>query len=130
MITHDIADYLVSNLGFSTGDVFEGFMPDRSGTTISVYQYGGFWPLVATVPNQIERPECHIIIRSDTYDAAMTAANTILKGLHTQGEITINTHRYLYIRALGSPNMMRADYSQDNPQFFVNIDFEIYKEMS
>lgn len=126
MIDYDVADYLADN-GYGTlgTDIFAGFMPDSTGTCVAVYQARGYVPLN---PSNIERPEVHIVCRAATSDAALAKVNDIFTFLNHKGDVTLNTVRYLYFRALGSPSMMFADYTHDPPEFWASIDFLVHKE--
>lgn len=134
MITTDIAAYLQTvGIGTVGTDIFKGYMPDAPNDCIVLYQRGGRSPEVVQTSPKLEYPELHIIVRADgdtAYDDAMTRANSIMTALHTMAEQTINAHRYLYLRALSSPVLMRFDYSQKPPHVLVAIDFEVTKEVS
>lgn len=126
MIDYDVADYLADN-GYGTlgTNIFAGFMPDVTGTSIAVYQARGYVPLN---PSNIERPEVHIVVRADSSADALDKANDVFNFLNKKGDVTLNSVRYLYFRALGSPNLMYADYTHDPPQFWASIDFLVHKE--
>ena len=59
----------------------------------------------------------------------MEKANDVMVALHAIGEQTLTGTRYLYIRALGSPALLRYDYSNKPPLCYVVIDFLCVKEV-
>ena len=132
MITTDIAAYLqTAGLGTVGTDIFKGYIPESPNDCTVLFQRGGQPPEVVRTPVALEYPELHVIVRRDgdtAYEDAMGMANDIMIALHTLYEQTINARRYLYIRALSSPTLLRYDYSQRPPHVYVAIDFAVTKE--
>lgn len=133
MLTTDLAAYLqTAGVGTVGTDIFKGFLPETPNDCVVLFQRGGQPPEVVNTVPRIEYPELHVIIRADgdtAYEDAMDKANDVMVALHAIGEVTINTRRYLYVRALSSPTLMRYDYSQKPPHVYVAIDFQVFKEV-
>lgn len=130
MLTTDMASALQSaGVGTTGTNMWLGFLPDTPTASIALYQRGGYVPMmIQSTSYGIERPELHVIIRSDTYDNAMEKANDVMVALHNLPDQTINGRRYLHVRCLGSPTFLYADYSNSPPHFYVAVDFVCVKE--
>ena len=128
MLVDDIASLLATkSVGTVGTDMFIGHMPDTPSNCIALMQNSGSAPEMAgSIIGQIERPRLVIRVRNSTYLNGQNKARDVLKALHTEGEIALNGHRYLYIRAVGSVNQLGRDH--ENRSLF-SLDFEVTKEM-
>jgi hypothetical protein len=130
MITTDLAS-IIQGAGIATlgTNMWLGFMPDNPTTSIALYQKSGYVPMqLQSTVYGIERPELHVVVRSDSYDNVMSKANDVMKALHNLADQVINGHRYLHVRCLGSPTFLYADYSNKDPHQFAVVDFVVVKE--
>lgn len=132
MITTDMSSYLqTEGVGTVGIDIFKGFIPETPNDCVVVFQRGGQPPMPYQFTTKVELPELHVIVRADgdtAYEDAMEKANDVMVALHTLWEQTINGRRYLWVRALSSPTLLRYDYSMKPPHVYVAIDFQIVKE--
>ena len=128
MMADDIATKLqTSSIGTIGTDIFIGHMPDAPDNCIALMQNGGDPPeVVGGITSQIEYPRLIVRVRNTSYSAGMSKANSILKALHTVGDTNLSSHRYLFIRAIGSINQLGRDH--ENRSLF-SIDFAVTKEM-
>jgi len=128
MLVNDIASLLATkSVGTVGTDMFIGHMPDTPSNCIALMQNSGSAPeLAGSIVGQIERPRLVIRVRNSTYLNGQNKARDVLKALHTEGEITLNGHRYLYIRAVGSVNQLGRDHELRS---LFSLDFVVTKEM-
>lgn len=128
MLADDIAAHLATkSVGTVGTDIFIGHMPDAPSNCIALMQNSGRAPeLAGPISGQIEHPRLVIRVRNSTYLNGQNKARDVLKALHTEGEITMNGHRYLYIQAVGSVNQLGRDH--ENRSLF-SLDFVVTKEM-
>ena len=133
MITEDIGTYLASvGIGTVGATIFYGYYPHTPNDLVSLYQSAGTPPEVVNTSPRIEYPELHVVCRGsgDTaYSIAMEKAQDVMVALHAIGERTLSGTRYLYIRALGSPALLRYDYSNKPPLAYCVIHFQVVKEV-
>lgn len=128
MMADDVADYLeAQGIGTVGTDIFIGHMPDSPANCIAVIQSGGEPPeLVGQINDQIERPRLVVRVRNTSYASGAAKANSVLKALHTAGEVSLNGHRYLFIRAVGSVNQLGRDHELRS---LFSVEFVVIKEM-
>jgi len=123
MLADDIASYLqTAGIGTVGTSIFIGHMPDAPTNCLALYQYAGEPPLAV---GEIESPRLTVRVRNATYLNGQNKARDVLKALHTLGEVTINAHRYLYIRAAGSIAQLGKDHEG---RALFTIDFIAIKE--
>jgi len=124
MLATDVAEYLEDqSIGTVGTDIFVGQMPDTANNVIAVYEYAGTPPECV---GRVESPRLVVRVRNATYANARNKARDILYLLHTKANITIESHSYLYIRAVGSINYLGRD-AEDRVLF--SIDFIASKIM-
>ena len=124
MLANDIAEYLEDqSVGIVGSDIFIGMMPDTTSNCIAIYEYAGNPPENV---GDIEHPRLTVRVRNATYANGQIKAKTILSKLHTLSNTTLETHSYLYIRAVGSINALGRDV--ENRALF-SIDFIVTKIM-
>lgn len=130
MMADDVADYLETlTVGTVGTDIFAGHLPDAPANCIAVIQSGGESPEVAgPISGQIEHPRLIVRVRNASYASGASKANEVLKALHTAGELSLGGHRYLYIRAVGSVNLLGRDHTHPARWLF-SLDFVVTKEM-
>lgn len=127
MLADDIAAHL-QTAGIST-NISIGHMPDAPANCIAIIQSGGEPPeAVGPITGQIEHPRLIVRVRNSSYASGMSDANAVLKALHTVGDVALNGHRYLYIRAVGSVNLLGRDHTHPARWLF-SLDFVVTKEM-
>lgn len=100
MMVDDIAAYLqTAGHGTVGTDIFKESMPPSPETCTVLYSYGGNPPELI---GDIEYPGLQVKVRADGPSNALSRINDVMNKLHTLGETTINTHRYLYVKAVDS----------------------------
>jgi hypothetical protein len=90
----------------ATRTVYIGEMPDSPDACIALHARPG---RAKEMRLALEYPELHIETRAATYAAAQTKAEAIDAALHAQHDVTLSSHRYLIIRALGVPCKLETD---------------------
>jgi hypothetical protein len=124
MLATDIAEYLEDqSIGTVGTDIFVGQMPDTTSNAIAIYEYAGTPPECV---GHVENPRLVVRVRNTIYANARSKARDILYALHTKADSTIESHSYLYIRAVGSINYLGRD--AENRVLF-SIDFLASKIM-
>lgn len=124
MLAKDIAEYLEDqSVGTVGSDIFIGIMPDTTSNCIAIFEYAGNPPENV---GHIENPRLTIRVRNATYANGQAKARDVLYKLHTLSNTTIESHSYLYIRAVGSINALGRD--AENRVIF-SIDFIASKIM-
>lgn len=123
-MANDVAEYLEDQTVGTVGtDIFVGMMPDTTNNCIAVYEYSGEPPENV---GYVEHPRLSIKVRNATYSNGMGKARNILYKLHTLNNTTLESHTYLYVRAVGSINALGRD--AENRAIF-SIDFIASKIM-
>lgn len=124
MMLDDIAEHLADNGHGTVGtDIFLGHMPNAPANCMAIYQDGGTAPEVV---GGIEHPRLIVRVRNESYSTGFANAQAVMGALHTEGELTINGHRYLYIRAVGSVNFLGMD---ERRRSLFSLDLIVTKEM-
>ena len=103
----DVASYLqTAELGTVGTNILKGFIPHSPDALIALFEYSGFPPdKVAS----IESPQVQVRVRATGYNDAKAKIISVFSALHLLWETTINSNRYLYVYANGSPGFMRRD---------------------
>jgi len=129
MLADDVADRLqTAGVGTKGVDLFKIMDPGRPDTAVIVYATQGVAPMDAMGSRAVvvEQPTVHVLIRGATGALAEAKANAVLRALHKFSG-TINTTRYLFIRALQSPFDVGPD-EKGRPRYVVN--FRAVKELT
>ncbi|MDD4776112.1 MAG: minor capsid protein [Syntrophomonas sp.] len=90
----------------ATRTIYIGEMPDSPDALICLYARPG---RAKEMRLSLEYPELHVETRAATYAAAQTKAEAIDAALHAQHDVTLSSHKYLIIRALGVPCKLETD---------------------
>lgn len=124
----DIASHLVSkSIGTIGTDLFLGYMPDQPDNCVGVFEYAGE-PMELTMGTGdavLERPGLQVRARNKSYSAAKTKIDSVVTALHGLAEQTLNSKRYLLVRANQSPESIGMD--QNNRSELV-VNFSVLKE--
>jgi hypothetical protein len=120
----DIVDYLATG-GYGTKgtSIFYANMPDTPDNCITVIQTGGHKP---EPWEDLEYTGLQVIIRNSDPDTARTNADGILAYLAGKTHLTINSRRYHWIEAQGSPS--DGGYDEEMRRLFT-IGFIVCKDM-
>jgi hypothetical protein len=119
----EIGTYLQSQgIGNLGTDLFLGLMPDQPDDCIALFQYAGSPP---DLHWEGEYPRLQVRVRDKSYAAARAKIGTVAALLHGLHEQVLSDTRYLLIKALGSPEVLKRD-ANNRIEIFVN--FEIMKE--
>lgn len=130
MVLDDVADRIVT-LAIATAkgtDLFKHFDPGYPDTAITLYERPGGRPIDAmgSSAKVVEQVVVDVLVRSSSYDTAASKCNSLFKGLH-KWTGTINSVRYLFIRAMSSPVDVGPDEA-DRTRLV--IPFHVMKEVS
>lgn len=123
----DLAAYLnAQSIGVypgtsSTRTIYLAEMPADPDAVIALYARPG---RPKALYCDLQYPELHVEVRAATYAAAQTKAEAIDAALHGQHDVTLSTHKYLTVRALGVPAKLEVD-GRGRTIFYQN--FEIVK---
>lgn len=90
----------------STRTIYIGEMPDSPDACICLYGEPG---RPKDMRISLQYPDLKIQTRAATYNAAQAKAEAVDAALHGQHDVTWSGHRYIMIRALGSPWMLEID---------------------
>jgi hypothetical protein len=90
----------------TTRTCYIGELPDSPDLCVALYARPG---RPKELFCDIQYPELHVEVRAATYGAAQTKAEAIDAALHAQHDVTLSTHKYLTIRALGVPAKLEVD---------------------
>jgi hypothetical protein len=119
----EIGAYLATkNVGAVGADIFLGLMPDQPDNCIALFEYAGSPP---DLHWEGEYPRLQVRVRDKSYAAARAKIGTVAALLHGLHEQVLSDTRYLLIKALGSPEVLKRD-ANNRIEIFVN--FEIMKE--
>ena len=119
----EIGAYLQSQgIGTLGANVFLGLMPDQPDNCIALFEYAGSPP---DLHWDGEYPRLQVRVRDKSYAAARAKIGTVAALLHGLHEQVLSDTRYLLIKALGSPEVLKRD-NNNRVELFVN--FEIIKE--
>ena len=119
----EIGAYLATkNVGTVGADLFLGLMPDQPDNCIALFEYAGSPP---DLHWEGEYPRLQVRVRDKSYAAARAKIGTVAALLHGLCEQTLSGTRYLLIKALGAPEILKRD-NNNRVELFVN--FEIMKE--
>lgn len=102
----DIRDYLITNAVCTSSNSFKGFLPHAPDTAFAFFEYAGNPPDKVA---DIESPQLQVRTRATDYNTAKGNILSVYGVLHLLWETTINSNRYLYIYANGSPAFIRRD---------------------
>jgi len=120
---NDISTYLqAQGVGTVGTDIFLGLMPDQPDNCIALFEYAGSPP---DLHWKGEYPRLQVRVRDKSYAAARAKIGTVAALLHGLHEQVLSDTRYLLIKALGSPEVLKRD-NNNRVELFVN--FEIIKE--
>ena len=120
---NDISTYLqAQGVGTVGTDIFLGLMPDQPDNCIALFEYAGSPP---DLHWEGEYPRLQVRVRDKSYAAARAKIGTVAALLHGLHEQVLSDTRYLLIKALGSPEVLKRD-ANNRIEIFVN--FEIMKE--
>lgn len=97
-------------------------MPDQPDNCIALFEYAGSPP---DLHWEGEYPRLQVRVRDKSYAAARAKIGTVAALLHGLHEQVLSDTRYLLIKALGSPEVLKRD-ANNRIEIFVN--FEIMKE--
>ena len=123
MMLKEIGTYLQSQgMGTLGADLFLGLMPDQPDNCIALFEYAGSPP---DLHWEGEYPRLQVRVRDKSYAAARAKIGSIVALLHGLHEQVLSNTRYLLIKALGSPEVLKRD-ANNRVELFVN--FEIIKE--
>jgi len=122
MMVDDIADYLATAMTRTVGtNITQDIMPETPDDCIALTAAGGESPdLVAS----IEFPTLQVIVRAATRATAKANANTVYTTLHGASELTLNSRRYLFIKANHAPECLGRD---KNNRISYVINFKVIK---
>lgn len=101
----------------ATRTIYIGEMPDSPDALICLYARPG---RAKELFCDMQYPELHVEIRAATYAAAQTKAEGIDAALHGQHDLTLSTHKYITIRALGVPARLEKD-ARNRTIFYQNF---------
>ena len=119
----EIGTYLATkSIGTVGTDIFLGLMPDQPDNCIALFEYAGSPP---DLHWEGEYPRLQVRVRDKSYAAARAKIGTVAALLHGLHEQVLSDTRYLLIKALGSPEVLKRD-ANNRVELFVN--FEIIKE--
>ena len=119
----EIGAYLAAkSIGKVGTDIFLGLMPDQPDNCIALFEYAGSPP---DLHWEGEYPRLQVRVRDKSYAAARAKIGTVAALLHGLHEQVLSDTRYLLIKALGSPEVLKRD-NNNRVELFVN--FEIIKE--
>ena len=119
----EIGAYLQSQgIGNLGTDIFLGLMPEQPDNCIALFEYAGSPP---DLHWDGEYPRLQVRVRDKSYAAARAKIGTVAALLHGLHEQVLSDTRYLIIKALGSPEVLKRD-ENNRVELFVN--FEIIKE--
>ena len=119
----EIGAYLQSQgIGTLGADLFLGLMPDQPDNCIALFEYAGSPP---DLHWNGEYPGLQVRVRNKSYAAGRAKIEEVVTELHGAHELTLNSTRYLLIKAWGSPEVLKRD-NNNRVEFFVN--FQIIKE--
>ena len=90
----------------ATRTIYVGEMPTDPDACIALYARPGRPKDLMT---DIQYPELHVEVRAATYAACQAKAEAIDAALHGQHDVTLSTHKYLTIQALGVPAKLEVD---------------------
>ena len=123
MMLKEIGTYLQSQgIGTLGADLFLGLMPDQPDNCIALFEYAGSPP---DLHWNGEYPGLQVRVRNKSYAAGRAKIEEVVTELHGAHELTLNSTRYLLIKARGSPEVLKRD-NNNRVELFVN--FEIIKE--
>lgn len=129
MLLDDIGDWLqTSGVATKGTNLFKSIDPGVPDTAVTIYEYAGMMPIdtMGGITKTVEQPTVHVLVRGDTYAAAATLARSVFQALHRM-KGTINSVRYLHVRALQSPFDVGPD-ERGRPRLVCN--YRIMKELS
>ena len=119
----EIGAYLATkSIGTVGTDIFLGLMPDQPDNCIALFEYAGSPP---DLHWSGEYPRLQVRVRDKSYADARAKIGTVAALLHSLHEQVLSDTRYLLIKALGSPEVLKRD-ANNRVELFVN--FEIIKE--
>jgi hypothetical protein len=110
---YDIASYIASTLGYGTlgTSIFVNAEYDQPDEQIVVYEYGGKPSDMAMGlpdPSPLENVSIQIMVRKNSAQNAQETAYAIYKALDGNGDVTINSVEYLFLKALQPPFLLEA----------------------
>jgi hypothetical protein len=101
----------------TTRTCYIGEMPDTPDLCIALYARPG---RPKEMRSDLQYPELHVEVRAATYAAAQTKAEAVDAALHGQHDVTLSTHRYIIVRALGVPAKLETD-NRNRTIFYQNF---------
>lgn len=119
----DIKDILIAGgFGYTFGtNLFVSKMPDKPNDCIAIYDRAGVEPYQLFTYNRAVQ----IIVRNEDYQAGWTIAKQIMTILHDIVNRTVNSTKYIIIKASSDILSLGYDESKDRVQFSINFDIEL-----
>lgn len=132
MVAQDFADVLsTGGMGTVGSTIFYGSLPDSVAQGVVVVETGGIFPLhtmgsgpattVGAGVAAVERPRVQVMTRASVYETARAMAQDAFNLLDGLRDRTVNSRRYLWVRAVQSPFDLGRDLN-DRAQFAFNLD--------
>lgn len=123
MLLDDIASHLQSQgIGTVGTNIFKGLLPDQPDNCIALFEYAGSPP---DLHWEGEYPGLQVRVRNKSYSAGREKIGSVVSKLHGLCEQTINSTRYLLLKANQSPGGLGRDANGRN-EWVVN--FTVIKE--
>lgn len=102
-MSNDLRDYLISE---GIGPIILEEYPDTPDTVICLFRRPG---MARHLESDIEEPELAVHVRASKLADADALLGSVAAALHSFKEVTLNTKRYLLVRALGEPQSLGRD---------------------
>lgn len=90
----------------TTRTCFIGEMPDSPDACVALHARPG---RPKDLYCDLQYPELHVEVRAATYSAAQTKAEAVDAALHALHDISLSSHTYMMIQALGVPCKLEVD---------------------
>jgi hypothetical protein len=119
----DMGDYIEANITIAD-EVTLGALEEKEGEAVAVIGFVGAGPGV-TMSNTVvlRNPRFQVLVRHDTYAAALAKINEIWELLASVTNVVINTNTYTLIAAVDEPVLRNRD-DRKRPVFVCNFNIQ------